>query len=80
MDYLVARDGVVTPVEVKAGASGSLRSLAQFMKEKKPRTAFRFDLNPASRQTVAAVPAKELPAYPLVSLPLYAAAVFRDIG
>ena len=80
VDYLVARDGVVTPVEVKAGASGSLRSLAQFMKEKKPRTAFRFDLNPASRQTVAAVPAKELPAYPLVSLPLYAAAVFRDIG
>ena len=79
VDYLVGSAGSVVPVEVKAGAAGSLRSLAQFMKERGPRTAFRFDLNPASRQTVAAVPSKELPSYPLVSLPLYAAAVFRDV-
>lgn len=79
VDYLVGSAGAVVPVEVKAGAAGSLRSLAQFMKERGPRTAFRFDLNPASRQTVAAVPSKELPAYPLVSLPLYASAVFGDV-
>ena len=79
VDYLVDLNGEVVPVEVKAGASGSLRSLAQFMKEKGPRRACRFDLNPASRQTVAAVPSKGLPSYPLVSLPLYAVAVFGDI-
>ena len=79
VDYLVDFAGGVVPVEVKAGATGTLRSLAQFMKEKGPRTAFRFDLNPASRQTVASIPSRGLPAYDLISLPLYAAAVFGDL-
>lgn len=79
VDYLVAHGGTVVPVEVKAGAGGSLRSLGQFMKEKGARPAIRFDLNQASRQTERTDPALGIPPYELVSLPLYAVAVLRDV-
>ncbi len=51
VDYVVARGARILPIEVKAGAGGSLKSLQQFVAEKHARQAVRFDLNPASRMT-----------------------------
>ena len=80
VDYLVQMAGIIHPVVIKAGASGSLRSLGQFVREKGSRTAYRFDLNPFSRQTVRHDDSGGIPPFELVSLPLYAAASFRDIA
>ena len=76
VDYVVARGPRIFPVEVKAGRSGTLRSLQQFVAQKRTRTAIRFDLNPPSRQRVAGrlPPPHGLAPVPfdLISLPLYA--------
>lgn len=76
LDYVISRGNWIIPVEVKAGKSGSLKSLHQFMYHKNLRLAVRFDLNPPSYQEVAhtiitaegSVEVKFL----LISLPLYA--------
>jgi len=76
VDYVVSRGPDIFPVEVKAGRSGTLRSLYQFAAQKKTHTAVRFDLNPPSRQKVVG----QLPpagtsgsvTFDLISLPLYA--------
>lgn len=36
VDYVIALEGQIIPIEVKAGASGSMKSLHQFMAENKP--------------------------------------------
>lgn len=69
------RDWIV-PIEVKAGRSGSLKSLLQFVHEKRPPVAVRFDANPPSLQTVShairtAEGATDVTAR-ILSLPLYA--------
>ncbi|MGH8295238.1 MAG: ATP-binding protein [Steroidobacteraceae bacterium] len=75
VDFVVAIEGRIVPIEVKAGARGSLRSLHQFAAEKHVPLAVRFDTNPPSRQTVAATVQTAAGAarveYELVSLPLY---------
>ena len=43
VDYLLSIDNVVIPVEVKAGASGSLKSLQVFLSEKRVPVALRFN-------------------------------------
>jgi len=79
VDYVIARGGKIYPVEVKAGKSGSLKSLQQFLLEKKSKRAFRFDLNPPSRQelepSIRVSGTKDETgkvAFSLISLPLYA--------
>ncbi|MGA7537495.1 MAG: AAA family ATPase [Steroidobacteraceae bacterium] len=75
VDFVVAIEGRIVPIEVKAGARGSLRSLHQFVAEKHVPLAVRFDTNPPSRQTVAATVRSARGAmqveYELISLPLY---------
>lgn len=75
VDFVVAIEGRIVPIEVKAGARGSLRSLHQFVAEKHVPLAVRFDSNPPSRQTVAATVQTASGAmqveYELISLPLY---------
>ena len=75
VDYVVAFDGRIVPIEVKAGAKGSLRSLHQFVAEKKVSVAVRFDAALPSAHTVTATVRRGgLPAevtYRLLSLPLY---------
>ena len=44
VDYLLQKEGRVLPVEVKAGASGSMQSLWLFMRKKKLREALRCSL------------------------------------
>ena len=76
VDYVISRGHSIIPIEVKAGRSGSLKSLLQFAYEKRPPLAVRFDTNPATHQTVLhtiRTAAGLAPVtLPLVSLPLYA--------
>ncbi|RKX47673.1 MAG: AAA+ family ATPase, partial [Verrucomicrobia bacterium] len=76
VDYVISQGMQVLPVEVKAGASGSLKSLQQFVLEKGSKRAIRFDLNPPSKMRVD-VKARsgdsvENVQFELLSLPLYA--------
>lgn len=45
IDYLVEAGGKVVPVEVKSGSEGSMKSLHQFMADRKLSVAARFDTN-----------------------------------
>lgn len=75
VDFVIQLNGRVVAVEVKAGKSGSLKSLHRFIWEKKAKRAVRFDLNPPStmschhkvnyRKEVTDI------AFQMLSLPLY---------
>lgn len=72
VDYLVSIGDKVVPVEVKAGKTGSLKSLQVFIAEKKVNLAFRFCASPPScGEFVTAISGKDKVKYRLVSLPLY---------
>ena len=75
VDYVVAFDGRIVPIEVKAGASGGLKSLHQFVAEKGVPVAVRFGDAPPSVQTVRTRVQRggtqHEVAYRLISLPLY---------
>jgi predicted AAA+ superfamily ATPase len=77
VDYVAAVGDVLLPVEVKAGKSGTLRSLRTFCEGKRPKVAFRFDTQLPSIQqipfdSVAARPNERDLTWDLISLPLYA--------
>lgn len=76
VDYVISLGKRIIPVEVKAGKSGSLKSLQHFIHRRKLKLAVRFDLNPPSRQEVAHTittgAGSEEVRFALVSLPLYA--------
>ncbi len=75
VDYVTASGSQVVPIEVKAGKSGTLKSLQQFVLNKHTDLCIRFDLNPpdigrithAARVSDGSVPVS----YTLLSLPLY---------
>lgn len=75
VDYVTASGSQVVPIEVKAGKSGTLKSLQQFVLNKRTDLCIRFDLNPpdigrithAARVSDGSVPVS----YNLSSLPLY---------
>ncbi|MCP4749877.1 MAG: ATP-binding protein [Proteobacteria bacterium] len=48
VDYLWQRGEKILPIEVKAGKTGTLRSLRVFLNEKSPPLGIRFSLNPLS--------------------------------
>jgi predicted AAA+ superfamily ATPase len=74
-DYVTSSGNLVVPIEVKAGKSGTLKSLHQFAARKKSPLCVRFDLNPPEIRSVThsvmldvgSVPV----AFTLLSLPLY---------
>ena len=76
VDYVISRGDWIIPVEVKAGRSGSLKSLLQYAHEKLPPIAVRFDTNPPSLQTVRHAVRTASDTVPvtlkILSLPLYA--------
>lgn len=76
VDYLVPRGSEILPVEVKAGAKRSLKSLQQFVLEKGCSRALRFDLNKPSSAVVRARArwgeSVRNVEFELISLPLYA--------
>jgi predicted AAA+ superfamily ATPase len=61
LDYLIAHNSKIVPIEVKSGKTGSLKSLAVFSELKKPKQQVRF---------YSGLPRRD---GPLLSLPLYAA-------
>ena len=75
VDYVCEFGGRVVPIEVKAGRTGTLKSLHQFVAEKRTPVAVRFDAEPPSLHTVDAQVRRgrgsERVRYRLVSLPLY---------
>jgi predicted AAA+ superfamily ATPase len=76
VDFVLSSGPDIFPVEVKAGRSGTLRSLLQFAASGKSARAVRFDTNRPGRQQIThQVPVagkNQQTTYELLSLPLYA--------
>lgn len=75
VDFVCSFHGKIVPIEVKSGSSGSLKSLHQFVGEKKVPLAIRLDTNLPSMQRVQTsirigAETKKV-SYDLISLPLY---------
>ena len=75
VDYVCELGGRIVPIEVKAGRTGTLKSLHQFVAEKRVPFAVRFDADLPALHTVEAEVrhgrGSERIRYPLLSLPLY---------
>ncbi len=72
IDYIVQHENQVIPIEVKAGTTGALRSLHQFIKEKKKKTAVRANSDMPRFGPVHVKDALGFPIeYNLLSLPFY---------
>jgi predicted AAA+ superfamily ATPase len=77
VDYLYAHESHVIPVEVKAGTSGSLKSIQRFLAEKKRAFALRFNMDRPSLGSFSMdigdkTGVKDI-SFTLLSLPLYLA-------
>lgn len=80
VDYLVVVHGRIVPVELKAGAAGSMKSLHQFMFDKRLDLAVRSDANPPSLMRVSVKTTQgDLVAYRLLSLPPYLLWALADV-
>ncbi|MEA3467309.1 MAG: AAA family ATPase [Thermodesulfobacteriota bacterium] len=75
LDFVVGIRGNIIPIEVKSGATGTLKSLHQFMGTKKALLAVRFDSNLPGHQQIDTVinvnKERRNVQYQLLSLPLY---------
>ncbi len=72
IDYLQQINGMVVPVEVKAGKSGSLKSLHLFVVEKKVGVALRIYSGSAEIASLyTQVPGAEKRKFKLISIPFY---------
>jgi predicted AAA+ superfamily ATPase len=83
LDYVIGVNGKILPIEIKAGAAGSLKSLHQFVAEKQVDTAIRFDTGLPSLQNVEtevqlSASTKAI-SYQLISLPLYLVERIKDL-
>jgi uncharacterized protein len=76
IDFIISYSGELIPIEVKAGKSGTMKSLHVFMEKKKLSRAVRFDLQQHSLQKVdtsISTGSSSKPVnYTLINLPLYA--------
>lgn len=75
LDFVIGLGGNIIPIEVKSGATGTLKSLHQFMGTKQAPFAIRFDTKlPAVHQIDTVIninKQRKQVRYPLISLPLY---------
>jgi len=71
IDYLLQLDNEPTPIEVKSGKGGSLKSLSYFNNQYRPRQSLRFSTEPYSVQSYEEGT--------LISLPLYAVAALQEL-
>ncbi len=72
VDYLLQHDTEVVPIEVKAGATGTLRSLLRFVVEKRAQRAVRISSMPPQLASVTANLPGHAPAqFELLSIPFY---------
>jgi predicted AAA+ superfamily ATPase len=85
VDYVIQHGTHIVPVEVKAGATGTLRSLHVLMAARAWKRAVRFNADrPSVTQVSTLTTGGERATYELISLPLYLAAnvgrILRDGG
>jgi len=74
IDFLIQAGGRIVPIELKAGVSGAMKSLHQFMFDKQLRLAVRIDENPPSLATINVTTTQGDPVrYRLLGLPIYLA-------
>ena len=84
IDYLIQKGNKIYPVEVKAGKTGTLKSMQVFLAEKNKKTGIRFNLDtPNYAKSLSASvrikkETKELN-YNLISLPLYFAGWIANV-
>jgi hypothetical protein len=72
VDYVIQHENQIIPIEAKAGTTGSLKSLHQFMSEKKKNYAVRINSDIPSVHTVQVKnPPGDLIEYKLLSIPFY---------
>jgi len=72
LDYLLTINSNIIPVEVKAGRTGTLKSLQVFIAEKKSKTALRFNTStPVLSEQTTRIAGKDDCKYLFLSLPLY---------
>ncbi len=70
IDYLYPYRGMIIPIEVKAGPSGKLRSLQQFMKEAPHEWAVRFY---SGQYSIEEIKVPDNKRFKLINLPLFMA-------
>ncbi len=74
LDYLIQSGSHIIPIEVKSGASGTMKSLHQFMFDKNLKSALRFDANNLSHLEIEIKTTQGDPAqYTMLSAPVYLA-------
>ena len=72
IDYVTQHGNRVVPVEVKSGSAGSMKSLHQFMSEKRLNFAVRFNINQPSVENIRVKTTLAKPvSYRLLSLPSF---------
>jgi len=72
VDYIIQHENQIIPLEVKAGTTGTLKSLHQFMKEKKKTIAIRINSDTPSTHYLKINDTPNTPIeYRLLSLPFY---------
>ncbi len=81
IDFVQQIGADVVPIEVKAGKSGTLRSLHEFMGRRGLERAVRFDTNPPSVQRISHARSRGAGQveFTLISLPLYLAGQLRRL-
>ncbi|HDO30216.1 MAG TPA: ATP-binding protein [Desulfobacteraceae bacterium] len=83
LDFVIGLGADIIPIEVKSGATGSLKSLHQFMGGKQAPFAVRFDTSPPAVQQVDTVVTvkkqRRQVKYQIISLPLYLVERLEDI-
>lgn len=74
IDYLLQAGGRVVPVEVKSGSEGAMKSLHQFMADRRLDFAVRLDMNNLSKMPVQVKTTTGQPVhYTLQTIPVYLA-------
>lgn len=72
VDYVIAHGPAVVPVEVKAGKTGTLKSLHLFVRERALTIGVRMNLDiPSAVRCAGALPNGDIYDYNLISLPCY---------
>ena len=72
VDYVIGEGPRIVPVEVKAGKSGTLKSLQIFIEEKHPGICVRFNSeHPSFFKGLTTLPDRQKTVFRLLSLPLY---------
>ena len=81
VDYVISVGTSVLPIEVKAGKTGRLKSLHQFVKEKRVNFCIRINSEPPSFfRTSDSIPGGQKVEYQLLSIPFYLVEKVRSIA